>query len=94
MNITRLIAETYAKMISEATPGYLSQKDLEATSTAELRNIANTHSRAVSMVGEKMKKAKEAGDHAEVKKLSDKLDNHLDTEIGIRDILRKRAGLK
>lgn len=95
MNITRLIAETYAKMVAEASsPGYLSQKDLEETSTAELRKMANTHSKAVSMIGQQMQKAKDAGNHDEAKALSDRLDKHMDTEIGIRAILKKRAGLK
>jgi len=90
MNITRLIAQAYAKMISESHTA----KEIAGTPTAELRKLADTYSTKVSAVREKAVKAKEAGNHDEAAKLHKQADDHADEEMNVREAIRKRTGMK
>ncbi len=90
MNITRLIAQAYSKMISEGHTA----KEIASTPSKELRGLADTYSTKVGVVREKARKAKEAGNHDEAAKLHAQADKHQDEEMDIRAELRRRLGMK
>jgi hypothetical protein len=90
MNITRLIAQAYSKMISESHTA----KEIASTPSKELRGLADTYSKKISVVREKAVKAKEAGNHEEAAKLHKQADAHQDEEMNIRDELRRRLGMR
>jgi len=68
--------------------------EIAGTPTAELRKLADTYSKKVSVVREKAVKAKEAGNHKEAAKLHKQADDHADKEMDIREAIRKRTGMK
>ena len=90
MNLTRLIAQAYSKMISESH----TQKEIESTPTTELRKLGDTYSTKISVVRQKAVEAKNAGNHDLAAKLHAQADKHVDEEMDIRDELRKRLGPK
>ena len=90
MNITRLIAETYAKMVSESHTA----EEIKNTPTKELHKLRDVYAQKIRVVREKAVAAKEAGNHDEAAKLHAQADKHMDEEIGIGDELRRRSGFK
>ena len=78
----------------EVTENFLNKKDLMATSSSELRKIADTHSTAVSIIRQQAEKAKENGDHQKAKDLHSLADKHQDHEMDIREIINNRVKAK
>jgi hypothetical protein len=69
-------------------------KEIASTPSKELRGLADTYSKKVSVVRQKAVDAKEAGNHEEAAKLHKQADAHQDEEMDIRDELRRRLGMK
>jgi hypothetical protein len=89
----RAAVAAHAKHMSGINESHTA-KEIASTPSKELRGLADTYSKKVSVVRENARKAKEAGNHEEAAKLHKQADAHQDEEMDIRDELRKRTGMK
>ena len=89
----RAAVAAHAKHMSGINESHTA-KEIASTPSKELRGLADTYSKKVSVVRQKAVDAKEAGNHEEAAKLHKQADAHQDKEMDIRDELRRRLGMK
>lgn len=93
MKYKDLYNDIYKKTLKKIAESH-TEKEIKATPTKELRKLADTYSKKISVVRQKAKDAENAGDTNRAKDFHKQADDHQDEEMNIRDEIRSRTGMR